>query len=104
MKGGRAVTFGTSDPAYRDWLIASHLPEELMRFLMENELNSHVSFDGVGGMWTPDRVMTPTTTRRPSRRAGSSVWEARPTAITSSSTSRQGIGTLDSSPMIFSGR
>jgi hypothetical protein len=57
MTGGRAVTFGTSDPAYRDWLIARRLPEELMHFLMENALNSEVSFDGTGGMWTPELVM-----------------------------------------------
>jgi len=51
------MTFGCSDPAYRDWLAGRPLPEELTGFLLENALGGEASFDGLGGMWTPESVM-----------------------------------------------
>ncbi len=57
LTGGEAVTFGTTDPTYRDWLSKRHLPEELTQFLIENSLSAETSFDGVGGMWIPSDIM-----------------------------------------------
>jgi hypothetical protein len=57
LKGGDAVIFGTNDPSYRDWLGKRQLPEELTQFLIENSLSADTSFDGVGGMWTPNEIM-----------------------------------------------
>jgi hypothetical protein len=57
LTGGEAVTFGTTDPTYRDWLSKKRLPEELKRFLIENSLSCEASFDGLGGMWTPSLAM-----------------------------------------------
>lgn len=57
LSGGEAVTFGTDDPTYIDWLAKRQLPEELKQFLVENALSCETTFDGTGGMWAPRDVM-----------------------------------------------
>lgn len=57
LTGGESVTFGTDDPRFHDWLTKRSLPDELVRFLTENALSSSVSFDGGGGLWTPEDIM-----------------------------------------------
>jgi hypothetical protein len=57
LTGGKAVTFGSSDPTNRRWLAKRKLPEVLTRFLLENAPSAETSFDCAGGMWTPKDVM-----------------------------------------------
>jgi hypothetical protein len=57
LTDGETVTFGTTDPTYRDWLSKRQLPEELTQFLIENSLSAEASFDGFGGMRTPSLIM-----------------------------------------------
>ncbi len=58
LTGGEAMTLGTTDPTYRDWLTSRRLPQELTGFLIDNALSSPATFEGSGGMWTPEDVMT----------------------------------------------
>lgn len=57
LTGGRSVAFGSADTTFHDWLATTQLPQELAHFLGENALNAEASFDGLGGMWTPDAMM-----------------------------------------------
>lgn len=57
LRGGEMVVFGADAPEFREWLQQRSLPAALVQFLLENSLSRHVSFNGVGGMWTPADII-----------------------------------------------
>lgn len=59
LRGGEMVAFGADAPEFREWIQQRSLPGALVQFLLENSLSRHVSFNGVGGMWTPADIVAP---------------------------------------------